>query len=92
MEVKRAGGAAIILANSAANGNEIPVDAHVIAASAVSSSGGRKILQYIRNSKENATASLVHAKTILGVQAAPVMAAFSSRGPNSIEPQILKVK
>ncbi|CAA6665700.1 unnamed protein product [Spirodela intermedia] len=65
MEVKRAGGTAIILGNS-------PL-----------------ILQYIRGTK-NPTAALVQAKTILGVKPSPVMAAFSSRGPNPIEPQILK--
>ncbi|XP_078431246.1 subtilase family protein isoform X2 [Wolffia australiana] len=90
MEVKRAGGAAFILGNSAANGNEIPVDAHVLPATAVSFNGARKILKYIRKSKSNATASLVPARTVLGVDPAPVMAAFSSRGPNRIAPQILK--
>lgn len=90
MEVKRAGGAAIILGNSPANGDEIPVDAHVLPGTAVASSGANYILKYIRATK-NPTAALVQAKTILGVKPSPVMAAFSSRGPNPLEPQILKV-
>ncbi|CAA7402449.1 unnamed protein product [Spirodela intermedia] len=89
MEVKRAGGTAIILGNSPANGDEIPVDAHVLPGTAVASTGAKLILQYIRGTK-NPTAALVQAKTILGVKPSPVMAAFSSRGPNPIEPQILK--
>lgn len=90
MEVKRAGGAAIILGNAAANGNEILVDAHVLPGTAVANDSADAILKYIRSSK-NPTATLVAAKTVLDVKPAPVMAAFSSRGPNPIEPHILKV-
>jgi len=31
------------------------------------------------------------AKTVLGVQPAPCVAAFSSKGPNTLTPEILKV-
>lgn len=36
-------------------------------------------------------AYMTRAKTKLGVQPAPVIASFSSRGPNPIQPIILKV-
>ncbi|KAJ0986442.1 hypothetical protein J5N97_004798 [Dioscorea zingiberensis] len=92
MEVKRAGGAAMILGNALANGNDIAVDAHVLPAAAVSSKDAIVILKYINGSKniKPPTAMIYRANTVLGTKPAPVMAAFSSRGPNSIEPNILK--
>lgn len=89
-EVKRAGGAAIILGNLAANGDEVPVDAHVLPGAGVSASDGTKILTYI-NSSRNPTASLGRARTVVDVKPSPSMAQFSSRGPNVLEPNILKV-
>lgn len=38
----------------------------------------------------NPSAYITPVKTVVGVKAAPRMAAFSSRGPNHIEPAILK--
>jgi PA domain len=89
-EVKRAGGAAIILGNLAANGDEVPVDAHVLPAVGVSTTDATEILTYI-NSSSNPTASLGQARTVVDVRPSPSMAQFSSRGPNVIEPNILKV-
>ncbi|XP_074578386.1 subtilisin-like protease SBT5.6 isoform X1 [Curcuma longa] len=89
LEVKRAGGAAIILGNSVPNGNEIPVDAHVLAGTAVSSDSAIALLKYI-NSSSNPTAKITPARTVLHVSPAPVIASFSSRGPNRIAPNLLK--
>lgn len=89
-EVKRAGGAAIILANPPANGDEVPVDAHVLPGAGVSASDAIKILTYI-NSSGNPTAGLGRARTVVDVRPSPSMAQFSSRGPNVLEPNILKV-
>ncbi|OWM90910.1 hypothetical protein CDL15_Pgr027397 [Punica granatum] len=89
MEAKRAGAAGFILGNSPANGAEIPVDAHVLPATAISSASAQKILQYI-NSTSNPTAALVPAKTRLHAVPAPLMASFTSKGPNVIDPNILK--
>ncbi|KAJ3678926.1 hypothetical protein LUZ61_021090 [Rhynchospora tenuis] len=88
-EVKRAGGAAIILGNAMANGNEVPVDAHVLPGAGVSASDATTILIYI-NSSSNPTASLGRARTVNGIKPSPSMAQFSSRGPNVLEPNILK--
>lgn len=90
LEVKRAGGAAIILANSPANGNEIPVDAHLLPGTGVSSDDAIAIMQYVNTTKQP-TVTIGKATTTLDIQPAPVMAAFSSRGPNRIEPNIIKV-
>ncbi|KAL0910553.1 hypothetical protein M5K25_021547 [Dendrobium thyrsiflorum] len=89
MEVKRAGGAAMILGNGKANGDEIPVDAHVLPASAVSSRHAIQILRYI-DSDVKPTALIGRPRTVVGVSGAPAMAAFSSRGPNRLEPNLLK--
>jgi hypothetical protein len=34
---------------------------------------------------------VIKVKTIIGIRPAPVMADFSSQGPNTVNPQILKV-
>jgi len=39
----------------------------------------------------NTTVRMSSARTLLGRKPAPVMASFSSRGPNKIQPSILKV-
>ncbi|KAG0488965.1 hypothetical protein HPP92_007776 [Vanilla planifolia] len=89
VQVKRAGGAAIILGNGLSSGDEIPVDAHVLPASAVSSHNVVAILSYIW-STVNPTASIGRATTVVGVSPAPSVTAFSSRGPNRLEPNLLK--
>lgn len=38
-----------------------------------------------------ATIRMSPARTLFGIKPAPVMASFSSRGPNKIQPSILKV-
>lgn len=90
LEVKRAGGAGFVLGNSLANGAELSVDAHVLPATAVSSTNAQRILKYI-NSSTNPTAMLIPAKTELHTRPAPFMASFTSRGPNVIDHNILKV-
>lgn len=90
MEVKRAGGAAVILGNFPAEGAEISVDAHVLPGTAVLSDDVIAIRNYI-NSTRTPTAKIIPAKTVLNVKEAPFMAAFSSQGPNALDPNILKV-
>ena len=90
MEVKRAGGIGFILGNSLANGDELVADAHILPATAVNYRNGLKIMDYIRSSK-SPTAYIVPGKTVLDIKPAPFMAAFSSRGPSALSPDILKV-
>ena len=37
-------------------------------------------------------AYMTHVRTEEGIKPAPVMASFSSRGPNTVDPSILKVR
>ncbi|XP_068666930.1 subtilisin-like protease SBT5.6 [Aristolochia californica] len=89
MEVKRAGGAAFILGNLPANGAEISVDANVLPGTSVIWDDAEAILKYI-NSTRKPMAKVIPAKTVLDVKPAPFMAAFSSTGPNPLEPNVLK--
>ncbi|XP_051124966.1 subtilisin-like protease SBT5.6 [Andrographis paniculata] len=89
MEVKRAGGIGYVLGNSRPNGDELVADAHVLPATAVNYRNALKILNYINSTKEP-KAYIVPAKTVLDTKPAPFMAAFSSRGPSTISPDILK--
>lgn len=87
--VKSAGGAGMILANTAANGEELVADSHLLPASAVGKKYGDLIRNYVVTSP-NPTATIKCKGTVLGVKPSPVVAAFSSRGPNPMAPQILK--
>ncbi|GAB2222466.1 hypothetical protein Drorol1_Dr00013688 [Drosera rotundifolia] len=87
--VRDAGGLGMILANTETYGEELVADAHLIPAAAVGQRTGDLIKAYI-SSDPNPTATIDFAGTQLGVQPSPVLAAFSSRGPNTVTPEILK--
>ncbi|CAN7078396.1 unnamed protein product [Brassica oleracea var. botrytis] len=87
--VKAAGGVGMILANTAANGEELVADAHMLPATTVGEKAGDIIRRYVLTDP-NPTASVLIQGTVVNVQPSPVVAAFSSRGPNSITPNILK--
>lgn len=88
-EVKAAGGAGMVLANTATNGEELVADAHLLPATAVGQKSGEEIKNYLLTDS-NPTATILFAGTKLGIEPSPVVAAFSSRGPNSMTPEILK--
>ncbi|PHT56754.1 Subtilisin-like protease SBT1.6 [Capsicum baccatum] len=87
--VKAAGGAGMVLANTDANGEELVADAHLLPATAVGQKTGYAIKKYL-TSDPNPTATILFGGTKVGIEPSPVVAAFSSRGPNSITPEILK--
>ncbi|KAL0332305.1 UNVERIFIED_CONTAM: Subtilisin-like protease SBT1.7 [Sesamum calycinum] len=87
--VKAAGGIGMVLTNTAANGEELVADAHLLPATAVGQSTGEAIKQYLF-SDSNPTATVLFEGTKVGIEPSPVVAAFSSRGPNSITAEILK--
>ncbi|KAK1321546.1 Subtilisin-like protease [Acorus calamus] len=89
MEVKRAGGAAVILGNLPSNGNEVSVDANVLPGTTLVSDDAIRVMKYI-NSTKIAKAMIKPAVTLLHTKPAPFMAAFSSTGPNALEPNIIK--
>ncbi|KAL9243889.1 hypothetical protein vseg_017726 [Gypsophila vaccaria] len=87
--VALAGGVGMILANDEASGNEVIADPHVLPASHVNYTDGLAIFEFIQ-SMTYPKALITHTTTQLGTTPAPFMAAFSSKGPNSITPEILK--
>ncbi|KAK2972726.1 hypothetical protein RJ640_029183 [Escallonia rubra] len=87
--VKKAGGVGMILANGNSNGEGLVGDAHLLPALAVGSDEGDAIKSYI-SSTPLATASINFRGTVIGIKPAPVVASFSGRGPNGMNPEILK--
>lgn len=87
--VKDAGGVGMILSNTESYGEELVADAHLLPAATVGLRTGNLIKTYLR-SDANPTATITQGSTQLGIQPSPVVAAFSSRGPNPITPEILK--
>ncbi|KAJ6930231.1 hypothetical protein NC652_013922 [Populus alba x Populus x berolinensis] len=79
--VKAAGGLGMVLSNTDANGEEL--------VAAVGQKGGDEIKHYLF-SDPKPTATILFEGTKVGIQPSPVVAAFSSRGPDSITPDILK--
>lgn len=88
-QVALAGGVGMILANNQATGNEVIADPHVLPASHLNYTDGFAVFTYI-NSAKSPKAFITPTTTRLGTRPAPFMAAFSSRGPNAITPEILK--
>ncbi|XP_039162785.1 subtilisin-like protease SBT5.3 [Eucalyptus grandis] len=79
----------MVLANNLVSGSEILSDPHFLPASHVNYTDGAAIFSYI-NSTKFPTAQITRVVTNLGVKPSPFMAAFSSKGPNTIIPEILK--
>lgn len=84
-----AGAVGMVLANDKNSGNEILADPHVLPASHINFTDGLAVYHYI-NSTKSPVAYITHPTTHLHTKPAPVMAAFSSKGPNTIVPEILK--
>ncbi|XP_065854154.1 subtilisin-like protease SBT5.3 [Euphorbia lathyris] len=84
--VAQAGGVGMILANQA--NSTITPDPHFLPTSLVSAADTFSILSYILSSKS--PVAYISGGTKTGGIAAPVMASFSSSGPNAITAEILK--
>ncbi|KAL5734984.1 hypothetical protein ACOSP7_032845 [Xanthoceras sorbifolium] len=87
--VREAGGVGLVVANTPDLGEGITADAHLIPGLAITASAREKLLNYI-NSTENPQATMVFHGTQLGFKPAPVVASFSSRGPNPISNYFVK--
>lgn len=87
--VRKAGGVGMILANGASNGEGLVGDAHLIPAVGVGSNEGDLIKSYV-SSSPSPTATIHFKGTVVGIKPAPVVASFSGRGPNGLNPEILK--
>ncbi|KAJ4911011.1 Subtilisin-like protease SBT5.4 [Raphanus sativus] len=84
-----AGAVGMILCNDKASGNEIIADAHVLPASQINYEDGEAVFSYL-NSTKDPKGYITAPNTQLHTKPAPFMASFSSRGPNTITPGILK--
>jgi hypothetical protein len=82
--VRDAGGAGIILANTAAD-REPVAHAHIIPGAGMGQKAGDALRAYAM-SDPNPTANIVFAGTKVGIQPSPVVAAFSPCGPNTVTP------
>ncbi|KAK7321652.1 hypothetical protein VNO77_32496 [Canavalia gladiata] len=87
--VKRAGGVGMILANNEQYGEELVADSHLLPAASLGQKSSYDLKTYVFSSS-NPTAKIAFLGTHLEVQPSPVVAAFSSRGPNALTPTILK--
>ena len=82
-----AGGAGMVLYN-VDDAQELVSDTHWVPSVHVNYSSGSAIKDYIASAGSGATASIVSLGTV--DEPAPVMAAFSSRGPDSVAEDIIK--
>ncbi|KAH9611864.1 hypothetical protein KSS87_019543 [Heliosperma pusillum] len=89
VQVALAGAAGMILCNDESTGNEIISDPHVLPASHLTYKDGHAVFAYV-NSTANSYGLITKPVGVLQTKPAPYVAAFSSRGPNIITPEILK--
>ncbi|CAI9260395.1 unnamed protein product [Lactuca saligna] len=88
-EAALAGAVGMVLANNLLSGNEIIADPHVFPATHITYTDGLAVYSFL-NSTKNPMAYITHPSTKLDTKPAPFMAAFSSKGPNTITLEILK--
>ncbi|KAI3939363.1 hypothetical protein MKW98_022231 [Papaver atlanticum] len=84
-----AGAIGMILVNDISTGKETVADHHVLPSAHINYRDGLILLSYI-NSTKSPDVFMTRARTQFGGKAAPVMASFSCKGPNTITPEILK--
>ncbi|XP_059659574.1 subtilisin-like protease SBT1.5 [Cornus florida] len=87
--VKKAGGAGVIVANVYPEGEGLIADAHLIPGLAITESASDTLRHYMTSSK-NPNATMVFRGTQVRVKPAPVVASFSSRGPNTESVNVIK--
>nr|GME01843.1 subtilisin-like protease SBT5.3 [Ipomoea batatas] len=86
-----AGAVGMVLANHNETFDYINIEAqpYLLPATHVTYRDGLAIFDYI-NKTRNPVAHITHTNTLLGVKPSPAITPFSSRGPNTINPDILK--
>ncbi|KAI4299848.1 hypothetical protein L6164_033270 [Bauhinia variegata] len=89
LQASLAGAIGVVLANNEETGNILRAKPHVLPASQLNFTDGEYVYSYLRSAKKP-VAYLTKAKTELGIKPSPIMAAYSSRGPNRFLPSILK--
>ncbi|XP_057753524.1 subtilisin-like protease Glyma18g48580 [Arachis stenosperma] len=89
-EALSAGAVGVVMENDAQSGNTVLAEPHVLSTTNVPKNNQDKNVHDYYNSTTSPTINMSAARTLLGTKPAPVMASFSSRGPNPIQPSILK--
>ncbi|KAL4583443.1 hypothetical protein LXL04_008016 [Taraxacum kok-saghyz] len=89
MAVKAAGDAGIIITDTDENVEDLTTDPQVIPSITIGETAGDAIKSYIAM-EDNPTAMITSGGTQLGIHPSPLVATFSSRGPNPVTPEILK--
>ncbi|KAJ7967873.1 Subtilisin-like protease [Quillaja saponaria] len=84
-----AGAVGMILCNDKSTGNELIADPHILPASQINYTDGLAVFAYI-NSTDDPLGFITDPTDQVGIKPAPFMASFSSKGPNTITPEILK--
>ncbi|KAL3850976.1 hypothetical protein ACJIZ3_012858 [Penstemon smallii] len=84
-----AGAAGMILCNDKASGNEIIADPHVLPSTHINYTDGVVVFSFVSNTNDP-RGLITTPKAVLNKKPAPFMASFSSRGPNTVNPEILK--
>ncbi|XVF04049.1 hypothetical protein REPUB_Repub05bG0047500 [Reevesia pubescens] len=88
-EAAHAGAVGMILCNEKESGNNTVADLHFLPASNINYKDSLSVFAYI-NSSNNPMASITSPMTKLNKKPSPYMAQFSSQGPNTVTPEILK--
>ncbi|XP_020159552.1 subtilisin-like protease SBT1.7 [Aegilops tauschii subsp. strangulata] len=89
--VERAGGAGIVSAQSTDRFRDaVLADPFALPGLLLSSTGGKKLDDYMSSVAYPVASSTFTCVTVTGENRAPMVAGFSSRGPNPIVPEILK--
>ncbi|KAG6703969.1 hypothetical protein I3842_07G112400 [Carya illinoinensis] len=88
--VQEAGGVGVVVANVEKLGQGTIADAYVYPGLAISEPDRTIVLKYIESSPNPRATLRFNGTTLVGVKPAPTIAFFSSRGPNSISPHVLK--
>ncbi|GAU26095.1 hypothetical protein TSUD_225580 [Trifolium subterraneum] len=89
--VKSLGGLGMVLATLDYDEEELLAEPHILPTIVVKFKDGEAIKKYLfSQNPNNSMATVVCERTQFKVEPSPVVAMFSSRGPNSITPQILK--
>ncbi|KAK3232441.1 hypothetical protein Dsin_004322 [Dipteronia sinensis] len=87
--VMEADGVGVVSLNTPGSGESLMAEPYMIPGLQIPESSREKLLNYI-NSTKNPRATMVFHGTKLGYKPAPVVAIFSSRGPNPVSNYILK--
>nr|CAD1818896.1 unnamed protein product [Ananas comosus var. bracteatus] len=88
--ILKAGGIGVVVINVEEEGYSIIASDFPLPASQLSPADGDAVIAYASDARNNPKALITFNGTVLGTSPAPVVAFFSSRGPNYQSPSILK--